>query len=374
MKIIHIHTDPKFVSDSIRFENESFENVIKKKKKKEEYYGPYKEKALFYSTNLSDIKKIINICKKSDMVVLYDLNFIKCYIADHIPNNVIIIWRFFGLELYSKMTTYVFSELTLSIKYKKLPIYKKVLNLLRSILVQIKYCTNIDYQFDQAVKRVDYFAGLSDIEYDFLKQYWPDIPPFLQLSLSDYLVPYEGSIHKKNKVILGNNRSAFNNHFEILQLVKNFKNREKYEFLLFFNYGVNNAYSNTVREIAEKIPEVNVLEDFLPMSEFREIYNSVSAFVLNGHRQMAMANIFEAIRNSVKIYLNEKNVILSWLRKEGFLVFTIEDFVNDLESNNINLKESEILHNKKQLEVFAKKYTKEDFQNKILEIVTISKP
>jgi hypothetical protein len=57
------------------------------------------------------------------MVVLYDLNFPKAYIANRLPNSIKIVWRFFGLELYGKMPEVVFSEQTIraskeiSVKY-----------------------------------------------------------------------------------------------------------------------------------------------------------------------------------------------------------------------------------------------------------------
>lgn len=371
MKIIHLHSELNFVGDSTRFENESIENIIIIFGKRNQYLGPYRENALFFSTNILDLNKIINICKKSDVVILYDLNFIKCYIANHIPNKVIIVWRFFGAELYSKIPDYVFSKFTLASIEKKVPNNRKPNNLLRTLLLHVKYRTNISNQFNKGVNRINYFAGLSDSEYAFLKNLWPDLPQFLQLSLSDYFTPTNNAINKKNKIIIGNNRSPFNNHLEILQIIEKTKNRDKYEFILLFNYGVLDSYANTVLELANKIQEIKMIEHFLPLDEFKEIYCDASAFVLNGYRQMAMANLFEAIKNNVKIYLNEKNVILNWLRKEGFLVFTISDFCMDIEKNNITLLENEKEHNKKQLELFVQKYSRENFQKRLLEIMSI---
>ena len=51
---------------------------------------------------------------------------------------------------------------------------------------------------------------------------------------------------------------------------------------------------------------------------------------------MAGGNIFLAIQNGVKVYLNKRNVFLTWLKNEVILVYTIEDFDQDLKDNNID--------------------------------------
>lgn len=368
-KIIHIHTDLKFISDSIRFESKFFDNEILVFGKKGKYNGPYKEKAQFYSTSITDINKVIHICQASDMVVLYDLNFIKCYIANRLRENIKIIWRFFGLELYSKIPNYVFSERTLSIKNRQQAVYEQLRNVAGKLFFFTKFKTTSKKELNKGFKRVNYFAGLSDTEYHFLKQYWPILPPFIQLSFFQFPSNNKSLIEKKSQIIVGNNRSAYNNHLDILQLLKNTKSSLHYEFLLLFNYGQNNAYSNAVREMAKSIKEVTIVEDFLPFEDFTNLYFVSSAFVLNGYRQMAMSNVFEALQNNVKIYLNEKNVILDWLRKEGFLIFTINDFASDLETNNLKLSEVDAQINQDQFLKFKVKYNQENFHYRLIKIL-----
>jgi dTDP-N-acetylfucosamine:lipid II N-acetylfucosaminyltransferase len=164
---------------------------------------------------------------------------------------------------------------------------------------------------------------------------------------------------------LGNNRSAYNNHLDLLDLIKDSNSKNKYKFLMFFNYGRNNYYADLVRNKANKIEEIEVLEDFLEIEKFNQIYFEASALVINGYRQMAMGNIFTAIKNKTKIYLSTNNVIFNWLKEEGFSVFSIEEFVIDLDNNNIALKEFEILRNQNQLVTFTKKYNQEEFHNSL---------
>jgi len=379
LKIIHIHTDLKFLYDSNRFENKNFENIIIIIGNKGNYEGEFSGSALFFKFSAKNLRNIIAICKLADMVVLYDLNFPKAYIANRLPKSVIIVWRFFGLELYGQMPDFVFSDQTLkaskemSVNYNYL--YFK--NLLVQNLNKLRFSTNLKMEFEKAAfHRVDYFHGLSKNEYDFLKDFWPHLPAFLQIDYSflniNYLAVSKADSFQKgenNLIIIGNNRSAYNNHLDVINFIEKSNAKKKYKFLMFFNYGQDNAYTQAVRSKAAATLEITLLEDFLERDKFNQIYSDASALVINGHRQMAMGNIFEALKNNTKIYLNIKNIILDWLKEEGFCVFSIEDFAADLENNNIALNKHEASRNQNNLISFTGKYSKNAFQEKLIIIL-----
>lgn len=372
-KIIHIHSDQKFVYDSKIFERNNFVNEFVIFGKESDYKGPYKESIKFFSYSKKDISKVIVLCNSADIVVMWRLDFTKCYIANRLLKRKKVIWRFFGFELYSKIPDYVFSKKTLSAKNSERinhTFIKKTKHIAGKIEQLVKYQTTLKNEFSKALQRVDYFICLSKTEYQFLRKYWLNLPSFIQYPFTLYSNGNKNYLKKTNQIIVGNNRSAFNNHLDIIDLIKNSNNKGKYSFLILFNYGPNNAYSNAVRRMAHEIKEVTVLDDFLSYDEFMNLYVNASAFVMNGHRQMAMANVLQALKNDVKVYLNEKNVILEWLREEGFFIFTIVNFVADIKTNNINLSKEEVQHNRKQIIKFIKKYNQEDFHNTLLQIIT----
>ena len=94
LKAIHIHTDYKFVSSSDMFEGELFENEIIIFQNKEPFKGNIHYKSILLKTTIKDIEKAIEICKNADLVVMYDLNTIKCHIALALPDKIKIAWRF----------------------------------------------------------------------------------------------------------------------------------------------------------------------------------------------------------------------------------------------------------------------------------------
>ncbi len=113
---------------------------------------------------------------------------------------------------------------------------------------------------------------------------------------------------------------------DIIEGIRKSQSRSNFDFILMFNYGENSTYTNAVRQIVSTIKEIRILEYFLSLEKFKELFDAADAFVMNGHRQMAMGNILEALQQNIKIYLNEKNLIYAWLKENGFFVFTIEEF------------------------------------------------
>lgn len=369
--IIHIHTDPKFINSSHNIEGEEFENIIILIGSKGKYNGIHKNFIKYYDYSLNGFRKLISLCKTMNMVILYSLDFPKAYIANRLPKSVIVIWRFFGTELYSRIPEHVHSKKTKEIlKFEErhhLNLWLK--RIFSNYLGIIKYRAISTSEINKAIFiRTDFFLGLFRSEYLFLKSFWEDLPPFLQINLPPYSKANTLKKRKTNLVILGNNRRPYNNHLDILEGLKG-KNINHLKFLLIFNYGSTGMYSEAVKKEANKIDEIKILEDFLSLKMFKELYAQADAFVLNGQRQMAMGNILEAFQNNVKIYLNKQNVIYPWLKESGFMVFTIDNFFSDIESNNLVLSEREILINQQQLIELTSKYNKTEFNKSLKEIL-----
>jgi hypothetical protein len=72
----------------------------------------------------------------------------------------------------------------------------------------------------------------------------------------------------------------------------------------------------------------------MPIAEYNILLQKTDALVINSSKQMALGNIFIAIQNGLKIYLNKNNDILNWLISNNLHVFTIKDFEIDLKLGN----------------------------------------
>jgi len=369
LNIIHIHTDYKFVRGSTIYYGEYFENTIIIIQNNTPYEGPFKDTALLLGHSSKDINKIVKICINADLVILYDLDKVKSKIVLKLPHDIRIAWRFFGYELYGKqLLSYISKNSRLVLGINKIPLHKHFINILRKGFNLIKYGRQDDGLFYNAIKRITYFLALSPEEYDDLANHWDDLPEFLKLPLA--VIPNNPNAlnlniekeRKKPVVIIGNSKSVYNNHLDIIRLIDQESNKYNFNFTILFNYGQENNYSDAVRKATSQKNYYTIVEEFIPFEDFNFLYKKATALVINGYRQMALFNIFLGLQNGVKIYLNNRNIILQWLAKEGFYVFTVEDFVKDLQNNNLTLSNNMAHHNLNQSLNYSKKYTALDYQ------------
>ena len=366
MKLVHIHTSYKFVSLSQYFKGNLFNDQIIIIQNQIPYNGKFKDSALLFKKNNQDIKKIVKICSEADLVVFYELDYIKSRIALALPEKVKIAWRFFGYELYGRAKHRFLSK-------KSILALKKDKNKLGEIKANLKsfYSKVIkgksDKLFYKALNRISFMLLTSKEEYSFLKQYWNSLPDFIQLPhLSEKNLP----IRKKYKpekpvIIVGNSKNIYNNHLDVIELIDKYAIEKNYRFVLLFSYGFENQYTEIIRNAVKNKSYYELIEDFMSIEKYKAFYNKVIALVINSYRQMAGNNIFTALGNGVKVYLNRRNVFYTWMKNEGFMIYTIEDFDADLQNNNLRLTDEITKYHVSQLEKFANKYTIEDFQKEI---------
>lgn len=350
LKIIHIHNDLKFVRTDEVFCCECVNNFSI-------FIGNSKTVPkpglLMFTYSSNDVNSIINLCKDADGVVIYSLDYIKAYIVNRLPKSVIVFWRFFGGELYEKLPGYVFSEGTQRILQSKshhsyISYWNKTL---RKGFWRLKYHSSPNRELNKAMfSRTDYFLTLVDYEYKFLKSKFPQLPPLLELPRQSKLMVQ--STKKRNnrcKILLGNNRSPYNNHFELLEQISGLDKIPGFQYVLMFNYGRKDYYYSQIKKMAEGISNVTILEEYLSLSDLYNLYEEAAAIVLNGYRQMGLANLYIALNKDVKIYLHKNNILYQWMLDNGFRIFNIYDFPEDWENEEINLSQEDAIHNHMQL-------------------------
>lgn len=372
LKIVHIHTDLKFISDTDRFNNSSFSNTVIIIGENVSLKRSYAFQPIIFSGRKPDLKKIVTICSDADLVVLYELDSVKSYIALKIPESITIAWRFFGAELYDKKIVNYLSDKSLqyfNLKQEKLlKIFsiKAVVNKLKSVLYSISFPPG---DFAAAMERVDLFLCRSKYEYDHLLKYWKNLPLFVQIPLN-----FKGSgrdfKRKRNLVIIGNNRSIYNNHIDVIELIENTHYSNQVEFIIPFSYGIGNYYTNEVKRLVSiSKKRIELLENFMAYEAYFNLVAEARAAIINSYRQMAMSNIFEFLNSGVKIYLSNQNVIYHWLKDLGLKIFTLEDFAADLESDNLELSTEDKEGNINTLIAISARFSEQQFVTEIISLV-----
>lgn len=370
INIYHIHTDEKFVYGTRLFDFDFLQNHVFFIGDASSYKGVNKAEVSFFSKGKVGLKQLIRECNEADIVVLYELNFLKSYIANRISKSTKILWRFFGTELYARLRQEdIFSKQTLQFLGPAgghhTSFTRRFLNPAKQWL---KWQTTIEAEFKEAVRRIDFFIGLSKDEHQYLKDRFPELPSFLQYPFLEENIDPIVARPSAKRIIIGNNKSAFNNHLDILDILETSANAHNLEYVLLFSYGVENEYTEEVRARAGRIKGVTIIEEFLDRGEFKKLYEEGCGLVINGYRQMAMGNIFIALRKGIKVYLNEYNVMHRWLRHEGFKVYDINMLEEDISNDNCRLSSVDVEHNRKQFVALVKKYNYGHFIEKIRQL------
>ena len=363
-KVIHIHSDHKFIVDSERYLCDFFINELIILDTKNSSNKEYHDKALFFEPKLENLKDILAIANTAEVLVIYHLDFFKTLIVNGVDKRIKIIWRFFGAELYKRKL-----HLYLSTKSRSFFIPRVFKGVIKS---NFRFLIKEEKSFYRAIKRADAISCVFKDEYDYLRRHWDHLPKFVPLSLENRNYSKEIDFNldypKKNIVVIGNSRTYYNNHLDILEMVETSNLNKKINIKLLFNYGSENKYTYKVKKEAI-VKKVELIDAFIPPHEFINFYGPVAAFVNNSYRQLALGNIFLALHKGVKVYLNKKNPTYSWLKKEGIYIYEIENLKNDLETGQIYLVKSEIEHNLKYLKKLKKDHSKTDFQLEVLQLL-----
>lgn len=365
LRIIHIHNDPKFIFKVNNYINPNIDNKIYYINK-DDLIGD-KFDIVNFEYSMRGAIQLIERCNTDSLVIIYGLDFIKSYIINRLPINVNVIWRLFGFELYGNISTQFYSNLTIDAISNNTNNKSKFGKIYSWLKFYRYWRTRARDEMNRARGRCDLVMTTTNHEYNFIKGIWPDIPPFLQVPYPKFVYEEDNkNIIKKNDIIVGNSRSPYNNHIDIIQIIQNVQLGTNISFTLFFNYGPENQYTDIVIKLVKQIDQIRLIEDFLPIEEFNQIYKEASALIINSYRQLAGNNIITAFQNGVKVYLNEKNVLYKAFLEKGFIISNINTLESDIKTNNYKLTDFEIMHNKKALVNFTKINNLENFHNFLL--------
>lgn len=359
-KIVHIVLDAKFVSQIEKFRSPGIKNKLIYWGTEGQLPEAYSREALHVYPEKKNFPLVVKECIDADLVIM---NSLLPSLAVKIPKNIKLAWYFFGFELYERFLSKVLSEKTFILYHKQ-----KGLNADSIKKIILFFFPNLS-DFNRALKRVNYFMGYFEEEYLLLKSWGVSLPPFIRIPVRP--ADHNFSFNEKKKVLLlGNSRTFFNNHLDVISILQETGINTKLKIKLFFNYGEESLYTKVIREEALKIPDTEFIDQFLSKAEFEKIYRESAALIINSYRQMALGNIFMALKTGTKIYLSQRNVTLDWLRTKEFKIFSIEnDFVTDLKQGTFYLSDEDALHNFETFRELSKEYTIGDFQRQIFRII-----
>lgn len=285
-----------------------------------------------------------------DAVVLHNLQVISPKTILNIPSNIKLFWFCWGFELCNfpinrplvkwklyKPLTSKYHQSSLSIR-------------LYELKIKVKYTLKrYGKKYREVLSRVDFFSGYP-FEYELLNK----LPEFKAQKVR-HTYPNLTTLKSSDKynginILIGNSAALTNNHLDCLEYLKQVDIKDR-KIVIPMSYGQTSNYVEVVGKAYREVfgTKVELLINFIPYNEYKEIIQSCGIAIFYMTRQQAMGNIKAALKLGCKVFLSEDNPIYSYFKKLGLFIYSVE---HDLNDNNINtpLTDSEIDNNRKILE------------------------
>lgn len=384
-KILHIAFDDKFISNAQWIFEQAFPEqntyyIILDNDHSQLQYININQDFIYYTKKDEDIKDIVNKLNHYDLVVLHWLDPITCKIILLNVKQKHFLWMFWGGELYNNREFYphqIYGNITKKTFVKKnftdyiRPIYK-------TIIRQLQYNNLYSTPIKKAIEKIQYLGIFINEEYTLFKDLnvFTDNMEIIQFTY----YPLEKIIDCTNQdyvngenILIGNSATQTNNHFEIIALLNKMEIRDR-KVIAPLSYG-DKVYAQTIIKNGKNsfgIQGFIPLIDFMPIYKYNEIIKSCSFVIMNHYRQQAFGNIIASLWYGAKVFLNKENNIYIFLKRNGFIVFSMTDLAQMPKLLNTRLSMKEMKKNRSLLREILSlekiiKALREDIEKKIFE-------
>lgn len=370
--ILHIVIDDKFIDMAYHTFEEAYPKsnrfIILSNKYKLKYIKNTPIEFVNWYTIFD--KNFLKSLKEYDFVCLHWLDEIKLRLISKADPSVKFVWIGWGGDYYDIITEFDETKL---FKDKTLEIYKKNQNencelkktSFRSKLKKIirnLFFKNLEKKY--IVNRINYFAPVLYEDYELVKKnisnFKPNFISWNYGTLEDDLVKgLQDFIVNGNNILIGNSSTYENNHIDVFDLISKL-NLEGRKIICPLSYG-DEKYKKDVIKEGYKIFGSNFvpINEFLNIDDYLNILKSCSVAIMGHIRQQALGNIVTMMNLGAKVFLDAKNPVYHFFKKQNAFIFTLEDLSEDLlnkklSTNEIN-KNREILKKHWSKEVIIKK-------------------
>lgn len=199
------------------------------------------------------------------------------------------------------------------------------------------------------IKIIRHFVGFVRSDFDFVKKYY-DAKGIFHYSVfypvaffEDFDIALTRKLNYKIKILVGNSADPSNNHFEILEQLKYFKN-EPIEIIVPLSYG-NLEYAELVIKKGVEIynEKFKPLTNFLRLEEYQSLLKSIDIGIFNHNRQQGAGNILPLLNAGTKVYLRKGTPMWKMFDELNVIVFDNRELNIELLKEDIKIKNREVM-------------------------------
>lgn len=343
VKIANIVKDDKFIDclfDSMALLNDKWENdylLVRKSKPNSYKYIKNYDRVTFVQTD-AILDYLVN--QKYDAVFLHSLPSFPIESIPNIDKRIKVFWFAWGWDIYQlpKEKPFLKYNLIKTETQKELDKLKQITpskkRTLKDYLRPLKYLffdspTNKRIKnYYEAIKRIDYFSGILEYEYDLMKS----VKGFRAKRVTFKYVSLHGlenlgfaQLCNGHNILIGNSAAITNNHLDIIPYLKKLNLGER-KIILPLSYPDTKDYIEDISNAYTKEFGKNtmVLKVFMPSQDYSNLISSCSIAIFYIERQQAIGNINMALIKGCKVFLSETNPVYTYYKDLGLKVFSVQ--------------------------------------------------
>lgn len=326
---LHVLFDEKVVNSFISmmetaFPNESTYLIIRRKGKPNRVESG--ENIVSFDEKNNDLKRFLSNISVYKHVCLHAMGGYKFY---QYINHTSISWVIWGGDLYEPLLeskgyeNYYDKEQQYKVRAGRMPVW------LYKLLVTLRDSGSVK-RMENVINKLSYFITDNGCDEDVFNRYFGDKNITFPGTINYY--PIENLIDESKRVKecygsaiwVGNSAAANGNHVWVFEKLKNFSDDIK--ILTPISYG-DVRFVKFIDNEGRKIlgDKFVPLKDYLPVNDYYSKFLQANAFIFGHFRQCAVGNILMAFYFGGKVFLSNRNPLLSMYKENGFTVYSIED-------------------------------------------------
>lgn len=364
MIILHVIQDNKFYESTLNTmeADKEVENKVVLFTNTRDYSFKYiRDKIdLIKIIPLNRIWECVSFLRKEnyDVIYFHSVAISLWFLFPFIPKDKIVAWWGWGYEMYGcpygmrpLIEVNLYKDITKSLIYEEKA----------SLLTRFKNCL-LKHFFTamraKGLRRIDWFSPVVSYEMELMqgvkgfiaKEFYTPVT----LKDDDYSVDEKKD---SGNILIGNSSSHTNNHLDIWDKLGRLKITDR-QIVLPLSYGEMDYKEKIKATMVSEKNEIVFLESFLPKDEYFKLFNSFSYAIYGVMRQQASENIDYCLLHGIKLFFFKDSIMYKYYKKNGFIVYTIEDDLNEAELSKCLTVEQ----NKHNVDCFLKDYS---YRNKL---------
>ena len=291
--------------------------------------------AIWLEQGNPDIERIKNLCEENhvDTIIIHGVNpdFITILKAINDKKKYPVYWIFWGFELYyalGEKTDYPLIDNNSIFSFVNWIKPTKYNAWLRKLIHMHTFYPLLQ----ETLKCVNFFCFWFYDDYLLLKKYFDTD---IQYKYFQYSASYKSDPSKEiilcydktpKEIRVNHSASKTGNHDTLIELLHQIDKKNEYKKVFPLAYGNTFIRSHVIRKGKKMFGnQFCPITENVGLEEYLESLSKTGIAIFGNNRQEGGGNLFPLLKSGAKVFLRKNNPFLDYCKKNGYIVFSVED-------------------------------------------------